>query len=233
MNLMDWHAAQWGAFGQVGALVVAIVAGILVYQQVRQGRDIREDQTRPYVVVDFEFTGQFVSVAVKNIGTTPARDVRFHFEPSFQQHDRSDPEEVAVFRDGIPMVAPGRRIAIPYGNGPDIYSDDQQETPVRYDVLLTYTDLSGKRRYDDPPMILDLTPFKHSLVDREDLHQIYQNIKGIKELMKSWTSERRLKVNTITQAEVSGRQRQLLERQQEARRAQIAEDQAAQTDDAE
>ena len=30
MDIRQWGAAEWGAFGQVGALVVATVAGVLV-----------------------------------------------------------------------------------------------------------------------------------------------------------------------------------------------------------
>ncbi len=58
MNPTAWQAAEWAAFGQVGALVVAIVAGALVWLQVRHGRQIREDQNRPYVIVDFELRGE-------------------------------------------------------------------------------------------------------------------------------------------------------------------------------
>ncbi len=45
MDLSHWGAAEWGAFGQVGALVVAVVAGLLVWLQVLQGRQVREEQT--------------------------------------------------------------------------------------------------------------------------------------------------------------------------------------------
>src|SRR5687768_16155367 len=41
-----WGAAECGAFGQLGALLVAVVAGLLVWLPVRQGSAHREDQTR-------------------------------------------------------------------------------------------------------------------------------------------------------------------------------------------
>lgn len=40
VNPTAWHAAEWGAFGQVGALVVAIVAGLLVRLQAHHGRQV-------------------------------------------------------------------------------------------------------------------------------------------------------------------------------------------------
>ena len=213
MDPGDWTAAEWGAFGQVGALVVAAVAGVLVWLQVRQGRQVRDDQTRPYVIVDFEFRGTLVAIAVENIGTTPAREVRFRFAPPLQRPTRDGLDEVAIFVEGVPMIAPARRILIPYGDGPSLFSEDSNAR-LRYEVHLEYTDLGGKKRYIDPPLILDLAPYKHSLVGRDDLHQIYQNLKGVKELMKSWTSDRRLKVNTLSQSEVDEHHRQWYEQRQ-------------------
>lgn len=117
------------------------------------------------------------------------------------------------------MLAPNRVVTFPLGQGPDLVPENGEPTvPTRYAVEITYTDLQGSRRYEDPPIILDLEPFKHSLVDREDLHQIYQNLKEIKNLMKSWTSEQRLRISAITQREVDDRNRARFE-QYQARRA--------------
>jgi hypothetical protein len=203
MDLSARSSTEWAAFGQVGALIVAVAAGVLVWLQVRQGRHIREDQTRPYVIVDFEFRASFVAIAIDNIGTTAARDVEFRFDPPLKTPAGND-LKIAIFSDGVPMIAPGRRILIPYGSGTSLFSDDNT-APLRYKVRLHYTDLTGKRRYDDPVLVLDLGPYKHSMIGRDDLHQIYQNLKAIKQLMTSWTKERRLGVNVQTQAEVDQR----------------------------
>lgn len=219
MNPRHWEAAEWGAFGQVGALVVGTVAGVLVWLQVRHGRQVREDQTRPYVIVDFEFLGMMVMIAVRNIGATPARDVHIRFDPPLQSPLAGDPKEFAVFSEGVPMLAPGRAIRHSFGTGPQFFPDEGEGVPLRYEARVQYTNLEEKS-YKDPPLVLDLLPFKNSAVDREDLHQIYQNLKDIKTVMKSWTSDRRLRVNTETQAEVAARHQEWLEARQAADEAQ-------------
>lgn len=212
MNPFEWGAADWGAFGQVGALLVAVVAGVLVWLQVRQGRQVREDQTRPYVTLDFEFEGWEVVIAIRNIGTTPARNVRFRFDKPLESPRREDgDEELAIFSSGIPMLAPGRRIAVPFGNGPDFFNQNDRTVPLMYTANVSYSDLEGRKMYADPPLVLDLLPFKHSIIDRDDLHQIYQQLKDIKAVMKSWTAGQRLRINTITQAEVDDQRRQMIE----------------------
>lgn len=211
MDPRKWGAAEWGAFGQVGALIVAVIAGVLVWLQVRHGRQVREDQTRPYVIVDFEFRGSLVMIAVRNLGTTPARDVHIRFDPDLQSPLASDPSEFAVFSEGIPMLAPGRAIYHTFGTGPQFFDEAKTVLPLRYEARVQYTNLEGKA-YEDPPLVLDLLPFQHSAVEREDLHQISRDLEEIKKVMQSWTSTQRLRVNTETQAEASARD--------EARRAQ-------------
>lgn len=206
MDPTKWQAAEWGAFGQVGALVVAAVAGLLVWLQVRHGRQVREDQTRPYVIVDFEFRGMLVLISVKNIGTTPAANVHIRFDKPLQSPTKSlKPERFAVFSEPIAMMAPGRAIRVYFGIGPDFFPSDGEGVPLRYEVEVRYSDLGGKRNYADPPSILDLAPFKHTSVDRDDLHEIAQRVKGIEQAMKQWTQRGRLGINSITQAEIDKR----------------------------
>ena len=136
MDPREWHAAEWGAFGQVGALVVAIVAGLLVWVQVKHTAQAREDQTRPFVIVDFEFQGWEVLITIRNIGSTPATDVEIKFDQPLKSPLDLEPDELAVFSRGIPMLAPGRAISIPFGNGPKFFEDDPG-VPLRYEAVVT------------------------------------------------------------------------------------------------
>jgi hypothetical protein len=202
MNPRDWHAAEWGAFGQVGALVVAGVAGVLVWRQVRHAAKQREDQTRPYVIVDFEFQGWEVLIAMRNLGSSPAMNVEVSFDSPLQTPRSEDLKDMTVFSEGVPMLAPGRVIAIPFGHGPDFFEDGAAERfPMKYRATVEYSTHGTRRRYKDAELVLDLAPYRHTLIERDDLHQIHQHLNDIKRLMKAWTSGQRLRVNVMTQAE--------------------------------
>ena len=216
MSLSQWGASEWGAFGQVGAFVVATVAGGVVIEQVRQAKSSWRDQTRPYVIVDFEFRGMFVAINVRNIGSNPARDVEITFDPPLVADFRTgDTEALATFDSKIPMLAPGRSISIPFGHGPDIFGGDAG-TPLRYEATATYRPLEGKTAYKDPPCVLDLAPYRHTLMERDDLHDIANRLKRIESSMKSWTAGGRLKVNVVAQADVARQHEALRARRQEA-----------------
>lgn len=76
------------------------MAGLLVWLQVHQGRQVREDQTRPYVIVDFEFRGMLVLVSVRNLGATPAANVRIAFDRPLESPTKGlNPERFAVFSE--------------------------------------------------------------------------------------------------------------------------------------
>jgi hypothetical protein len=68
----DWAAVTaWAAWATVA---VYVVLGIFAWIQVLQARRLREEQARPFVIVDFE-PGFLVYLTVENIGRTMARDV--------------------------------------------------------------------------------------------------------------------------------------------------------------
>jgi hypothetical protein len=71
-----WRTAEWEAAGVWLTGIVTI--GLLIYavRQLRDARKVRDDQTRPYIVVDFHFKSIMVALSIKNIGQTPAKDVR-------------------------------------------------------------------------------------------------------------------------------------------------------------
>jgi hypothetical protein len=73
----DWAAVTaWAAWATVA---VYVVLGIFAWIQVLQARRLREEQARPFVIVDFE-PGFLVYLTVENIGRTMARDVTIRFD---------------------------------------------------------------------------------------------------------------------------------------------------------
>src|SRR5215218_5772519 len=73
----DWAAVTaWAAWATVA---VYVVLGIFAWIQVLQARRLREEQARPFVIVDFE-PGFLVYLTVEDIGRTMARDVIIRFD---------------------------------------------------------------------------------------------------------------------------------------------------------
>ena len=184
---MDWQAAEWSAFGSVGALAVAVIVGGFVAVQVLQAKRLREDQARPYVIVDFDFKGLFVHLVIKNIGATPARDVAVKFDRPLQTPGRArDFNDFEIFKNPIPMMAPGREIRVRFGMGPDFFKDEA-EVSLSYRADVKYQDLHGKRKFVDPPLVLDLRPYKNTIVGADRLAEIADATKNLERTLRRWT----------------------------------------------
>src|SRR5215208_8129465 len=84
-------------------LVVAL--GILY--QGRQARKARDDQDRPQIIVDADYTGRFTTnIVVRNIGNGTAKNITFEFSAPLQSTSGHDMTELPYFRNGINFMAP-------------------------------------------------------------------------------------------------------------------------------
>ena len=92
----------------LGTLVVA--CGILY--QGRQARKARDDQDRPQIIVDADYTGRFTTnIVVRNIGHGMAKNITFEFSAPLQSTSGADITELPYFKHGINFMAPQTDIA--------------------------------------------------------------------------------------------------------------------------
>ena len=87
----------------LGTLVVA--AGILY--QGREARRARNDEDRPQIIVDADYTGRFTTnIVVRNIGHGVARNITFAFSAPLESTSGYDITELPYFQNGINFMAP-------------------------------------------------------------------------------------------------------------------------------
>jgi hypothetical protein len=77
----DW--AEWAAIAAWTTVAIYVALGIFALVQVLQARKLREDQARPFLIVDFD-PGFLIYLTVANIGRTMARDVRIKFDEKLE-----------------------------------------------------------------------------------------------------------------------------------------------------
>lgn len=183
MNPADWGPAEWAAFAAVAGLVVAMSVGLW---QVLESRDLRKEQSRPFVIVDFEFRNILVYLQISNIGTTIARDVEIKFDkPLTTTLGRpAEVDESPLFERPIPMMAPGRRISILFDSF--IGRAGRDDMPMVYQVSLTYRDAHG-RTFEDPPYPLDLGIYTASAIERKGLPELVDEVGKVGKELAKWT----------------------------------------------
>lgn len=195
--MWNWTADTWVAISQLGTLIVAGVAALFARHQVLEARRIREDQARPFVIVDIQpgpGAGHLLHLVVENIGTTAAQDVHITFDPPLEQsNDSGYPlAESVLVREGIRMLPPGRCIRAFFDAGPDRLKTD---LPMRYDVTVMLKDARGR---PEPPQqyVLDLGYlFGLTAIHEFGIHDAAKAITEIQKSVKRWSDiHGRLKV---------------------------------------
>src|SRR5215210_600082 len=90
----------------LSSLATLVVALGILYQG-RQARKARDDQDRPQIIVDADYTGRFTTnIVVRNIGHGIAKNITFEFSAPLQSTSGYDITELPYFRNGINFMAP-------------------------------------------------------------------------------------------------------------------------------
>jgi hypothetical protein len=191
-------ATDWAAVSALAAwatVAVYVVLGIFAWIQVLQARRLREEQARPFVIVDFE-PGFLVYLTVENIGRTMARDVTIRFDKPLQS-TLSGPREIdesPLLRRPIPTLPPGRKIRVLF----DQYAARlDAKLPLTYDVTLRYKGPFGRKEWEHPYR-LDLEVYLGSQLPPKGLPELVAEVEKIRKELEKWREgSHGLRVETV------------------------------------
>ena len=182
------NEVSWTEVATVGILaaqlLVLIAAASVAWFQAKEAKRLREDQNRPFVVIDVDFVGTSeLFLYVKNVGTSLARDVKIEVDPPLSSAIDIPVEKFKMLRDGIATLAPGKELRTFFDQG---FRRDESELPLVYRATLTYADDRRKRHFRES-MDLDMEQYMHlHFVERRDIHDVYKQLKEIGKNLAKW-----------------------------------------------
>jgi hypothetical protein len=184
-----WSAERLVAAAAVGQLGVLLAAAWYARNQVAEARELRKEQARPFVVVDFEPDRvPFVNLAIANLGRTMARNVRIEADPPFDSSVyRPGPVQLAwftMFNEGIPALAPGKRIVLLFDQ---MHDRDKLGLPDTYRVRLTYEWDGGDPLSDELRLDLELYRPLRRIAPRT-VHDVSKTLDAIHRQFEKWTA---------------------------------------------
>lgn len=188
----DWgNVPGWlGALASVGTLCVAMAAALIARGQLEHARILREEQARPFVIVDFEPTRagdmRYMDLVIRNTGGTLARDVNVVFDPPIvstldPKGEESDHLATALARTsllqgGIPTLPPGREYRMLFDDMADRF--ERKDLPRRYEVTVS---MRSERKIEPTlTQILDLDVYYGYMnVHEYGLHHIAKSLRAL------------------------------------------------------
>jgi hypothetical protein len=181
-----WSPASWAALAAWVTVLVAVAAGTVALQQVREARKLREEQSQPYVVAYIEpsrATEHLIDLVIRNFGSTAAYDITVDIEPRPQRTARNAKvEEVQLF-SRLPVLVPGQEWRTLWDNGPD---RAEANLPDHHTAIVRYSD-SRKRQLPPLRSELDWTPYRQRRwVVVYGQHDAAQALRDIKQIFSRW-----------------------------------------------
>jgi hypothetical protein len=184
-NPVTWtDVAQVGLVG--AQLMVLIVAAIFAWRQVKEARELREEQNRPFVVVDFDCEqGYMMYLEVVNMGTSLARDVNIEIDPPLESAIDIEVGKLKMLNEGIATLAPSKKLRT-FFDMSFRRNQDRPDLPMNYVARVRYSDEKRKRSFDET-LNLDMDQYMHMhTVTRHGLHDIYGQLEKIRKVVEKW-----------------------------------------------
>ncbi len=177
------------AIAQLIAAVTTIVLVVLTWRYVTQTKNMvkemkatREEQSRPYVIVDLDSeAGNTIDLVVRNLGLTAARDIRINIDPPLIGREGREINRLSFIENGIPSLPPRKEIRALIDFGPDFFNSGK---PLQYTATVSYSPLLGDLVYEDK-YVLDLNIYRGFLVvTKYGVHDIHTQLKDMNKLLK-------------------------------------------------
>jgi hypothetical protein len=189
VDLFGVDTNLWVAGAAAAQTIIVGAAAGFAYRQVREAKLTREDQSRPFVILEFDLSRPlFIHLVIKNIGRTMARRVRIQTDPplasTFDTKGQREPvAKLRVFAEEIPTMAPDREIRTLFDSFPD---REGQKLDDVYRVTITYEGERGRSYVDE--MVLDLGIYRNiTYIEQHTIHDVHKQLKKIAEELRRWS----------------------------------------------
>lgn len=173
-------AEQWTAAGTIATAVILAITLTIVYWQVREMRELRQEQFRPWVTVGFHFRSIIVFIAVQNRGNTVARNIRIEFDPELVSTQWSNLQQVSLLNEPISNLAPGEKRITRFDRAPDRI---ESVLPQRHTVSVTYEDHRG-REMPTEEYVLDFASLSDDTIPDKGMHELVEQVTKIRERLE-------------------------------------------------
>lgn len=213
-----------------GQLLLITLAAVFGWRQLAHAKDLRDAQTRPFVVIDLGSSRQgFFDLVVMNIGSTMARDVTFEFDPPMvTSKEYMDIYELKAFEAGISTLPPGKEFRTLLDFGPPRY---EEKLPDFYRVKVNYRGDPDDRTYAEE-MDLDFGLYwNRRYITLRDIHDVHTQLETIAKEMHRWGPGIGSGLLAVSPEDVRTRQDQARRDLEEYRAGQARRDQDASEDE--
>jgi hypothetical protein len=180
MPLAD-TAASWTAVGTCATCLVLLATLLYVVKQLREAREMRREQFRPWVTVSFHFRSNVAFIKIENLGNTAARNVSVRFDPELVTTRSEGIGEVRMLSEETPVLVPGDERLLLLDSVP---ARLDSELPKRHTAHVSYSDHRGEELPAEE-FVLDFGLLDGTRILDKGLHDLAEEAIKIRKAMSA------------------------------------------------
>lgn len=180
MGLSTLSADEWTAAGTMATAVILGITLVYVILQVREAQTLRREQFRPWVTVSFHFRSNIAFIAVRNLGSTVARNLRIRFSPELVTTLSRGVGEVAMFAETTPVLVPGEERLVLLDSVPARLASD---LPMRHTAHVEYSN-HQRRELEPEEFVLDFALLKGGILSDKGMHDLVEEVRKTREKLQ-------------------------------------------------
>jgi hypothetical protein len=180
MPLAD-SAATWTAAGTWATCLVLLATLLYVVKQLREAKELRREQFRPWVTVSFHFRSNLAFIKIKNLGNTAARNVALRFDPDLVTTRSEGIGEVTMLSEETPVLVPGDERLLLLDSVP---ARLDSELPRRHTARVSYSDHRGQELPAEE-FVLDFGLLDGTRILDKGIHDLVEETRKIRLAMES------------------------------------------------
>ncbi|HMS48704.1 hypothetical protein [Candidatus Neomicrothrix sp.] len=187
-TFMQRTAGEWEAIGTWATVLVALVAALVALRQVKTAKDIRREESWPYVAIYIESVAskpQFVDLVIRNFGQTVATAIEIVPDaPVLRAASDSGTEtEEVEFPTSIVTLAPGQEWRTLWDYAPD---RKRLKVPNRYSFFVSYQSSDGKSHAHTYE--IDWSAYQgRRWVNVKTVDDVAKSLKEVQKILGKWT----------------------------------------------
>jgi hypothetical protein len=172
----------------LSSLATFVVAAGILYQG-REARKARNDEDRPQIIVDADYTGRFTTnIVVRNIGRGIAKNITFEFSAPLESTSGYDITELPYFRNGINFMAPQTDLPAVWDSYHNVVKTlKDKDLTEGITIVSKYEDRQGERyqtTWTINPLLLEGSGYSEYKAYEDEVQALQDQAKALERISK-------------------------------------------------
>ncbi len=139
---VKWKETDYLSFGMI---VLTYFYVIFTWEMLQRIETQNYLEKRPYVIADFYKERQVLKIYIKNIGKTPAKNVKVILQPDIITFENKSINQT-LFENPVQFFPPGKKVETAINSRNDFFKNEKNRN---YQIKIHYEDVASNNKFNE------------------------------------------------------------------------------------